>query len=106
MTHELVSEDFLALIRSLKPYLGPRGLQCTELAETILELLGTEQARKAQSAFLALREENRQFSTLGLLGGSSAPGSGGCGGKDPFILFLILILLLLSTGALSKKRGP
>ncbi|GFN22769.1 MAG: hypothetical protein IMW96_09210 [Thermoanaerobacteraceae bacterium] len=104
MTEELVSADFLALIRSLKPYLGPRGVQCTELAETILDLLNTEQARKAQSAFLALREEKPQFSALKLLQGrANDPESGPCEEKDPFILFLILILLLLSTGALYKK---
>ncbi|MGI9953354.1 hypothetical protein V3F56_13410 [Moorellaceae bacterium AZ2] len=104
MAEELVNSNFLALIRSLKPYLGPRGLQCTELAETILELLDTEQAQKAQSAFLALREEKPQFSALKLLQGTgNDPGRGPCQGKDPFILFLILILLLLSTGTIYKK---
>lgn len=101
MAGEMVSPHFLAFIRSLKPYLGPRGLQCTELAETLLELLSSEQAQKAQNTFRALRQERQRLSALK---GDKKEEGNRPRGRDPFTLFLILILLLLSSDTNCKKK--
>ncbi|MCG0277420.1 MAG: hypothetical protein L5656_02660 [Thermanaeromonas sp.] len=106
MPGELVHPSFLNLIRSLKPYVGYTMLQYIELAEDLLELLSTEKAQKVQSGFLSLREERKSAQVNE---GAADEGTENEGlqsqnmwtdskfyVREPYILFLILILLILS----------
>ena len=57
MEEHLVDPNFLAVIQSLKPYMPERALQCTEIVETLLQLLSTEEARVVREKFQSLRQE-------------------------------------------------
>ncbi len=60
MSDHIVDPNLLAVIQSLKPYMNNRALQCTELVETLLEVLASEQARRAQEKLKNLRAEYKQ----------------------------------------------
>ncbi|GEA14685.1 MAG: hypothetical protein PWR22_1626 [Moorella sp. (in: firmicutes)] len=57
MADYIVDPNLLAVIQSLKPYMNSRALQCTEVAETLLEILASEQARRVQEKLQSLRQE-------------------------------------------------
>ncbi|QGP92179.1 hypothetical protein MGLY_15430 [Neomoorella glycerini] len=57
MADHIVDPNLLAVIQSLKPYMSSRALQCTEVAETLLEILASEQARRVQEKLQSLRQE-------------------------------------------------
>lgn len=113
MPSELVHPSFLNFVRSLKPYMGPTALQYTELVENLVDLLSTEQAQKIQNSFLSLKERKATLketkvtntvipeSSLNLskelnLETSKESREKGLYSREPFLLFLILILLILS----------
>ncbi|AKX95584.1 hypothetical protein [Neomoorella thermoacetica] len=60
MGDHIVDPNLLAVIQSLKPYMSSRALQCTELAETLLEVLASEEARRVQEKLRNLRAEYKQ----------------------------------------------
>ncbi|SMB91374.1 hypothetical protein SAMN00808754_0430 [Thermanaeromonas toyohensis ToBE] len=96
MPGELVHPSFLNFIRSLKPYMGRTALQYTELVENLLELLGTEQAKRIQDGFASLREKKTARVSILEPSPDRDVERDPPQGRDPFILFLILILLILS----------
>ncbi|MGI9861412.1 hypothetical protein SDD30_08520 [Moorella naiadis] len=60
MVDHIVDPNLLAVIQSLKPYMNRQALQCTEVAETLLEVLASEQAQRVQEKLQNLRTEYKQ----------------------------------------------
>ncbi|BCV20128.1 hypothetical protein [Moorella sp. Hama-1] len=60
MGNNIVDPNLLAVIQSLKPYMNRQALQCTEVAETLLEVLASEQAQRVQQKLQNLRTEYKQ----------------------------------------------
>jgi len=57
MVAKMVDPNLLAVVQSLKPYMSSRALQCTEVAETLLEILASEQAQQVQEKLQGLRQD-------------------------------------------------
>lgn len=86
MRDRIAKTELVEFMRSVKPFIGFSGAQMVETAEAVVNLLGSEGASLVQE----------KFSTL-LLGRGAAsmavtPSTHG----NPYTLFLILFLLMLS----------
>ncbi|MCR4419816.1 MAG: hypothetical protein QHH27_06945 [Clostridia bacterium] len=79
-----VDPQILNLLRDLRPFLSPQAGAATELAETCVELLTSEGGQRAIHSFGRL------------MGSGDLQTAGGKPAANPFMLFLVLILLLLS----------
>lgn len=82
-----VDENALQVINSFRPYLGPRGKSLVDVLKRLLDFLsgeGVQECLKTVSNSLALPSR-------GLFGAENRERK-----ANPFTLFLILILLLLS----------
>lgn len=60
VANHIVDPNLLAVIQSLKPYMSRQALECTEVAETLLEVLASEQAQRVQEKLQNLRTEYKQ----------------------------------------------
>ncbi|CEO87291.1 hypothetical protein [Syntrophaceticus schinkii] len=82
----LYDEDAVQVLKSFRPYLGPQGEKVADLLDEFLKLLSSE---PAQNYIITLQNslngDSRRFF-----------GDGEKKKANPFTLFLILILLLLS----------
>ncbi len=56
MVAKIVDPNLLAVVQSLKPYMSSQALQCTEVAETLLEVLASEQAQAVREKLQGLRQ--------------------------------------------------
>ena len=84
MNGMVVDPQLLNLLRDLRPFLGPQAAAATELAETCVELLTSDGGRKALQTFARVMGSEPSLSTEG------KPAA------NPFLLFLVLILLIFS----------
>ncbi|NLW07244.1 MAG: hypothetical protein GX039_04595 [Clostridia bacterium] len=99
MVDQLVDPNFLAVVQSLKPYMNNTFLQCTEAAENMVEVLASEKVKQVHGQLLSLRQDYQlSAQSAGGVGGAAVGAQDEDKGWDPYVLFLILILLLLSTG--------
>ncbi|WP_258360827.1 hypothetical protein [Moorella sulfitireducens (nom. illeg.)] len=96
MADKIVDPNLLAVIQSLKPYMNSRALQCTEVAETLLDILASEQSRRVREKLQGLRQEHK-MAVQAARAEKKGDKEDNPRGRDPFMLFLILLLLLLST---------
>jgi hypothetical protein len=99
MDSQIVDPNFLAVVQSLKPYMNNTFLQCTEAAENMVEVLASEKVKQVYGQLLNLRQDYQLVAQSA--GGVAGAAAGAQDDKkiwDPYVLFLILILLLLSTG--------
>ncbi|MEW8958928.1 hypothetical protein MHOCP_01940 [Moorella humiferrea] len=98
MADYIIDPNFLTVVQSLKPYMSERARQCTEVAETLLDVLTSEQVRQVKTKLESLRQDYKL--TLQMVKeGKKGDKKGDMQDRDPFTLFLILLLLLLATDA-------
>lgn len=87
MTGITVDEHALQVIKSFRPYLGTRGNDLVDTLESLLDFLSGETVQK----FLETLMNSGAVQSRGLFGDRKQEKK-----VNPFTLFLILILLLLS----------
>ena len=86
MAGVLYDEQVLQVVKSFRPYLGPQGNRVADLLGGFLDVLSSDSARDIMEGLQDYIPEH----TLQLFK------DGGKRKANPFTLFLILILLLLS----------
>lgn len=91
MEYLAFDRDLLNLLKHLRPFLSPAAVAVTELAEDCVELLVSDRGRKTVSSFARLLSKE---GTLAV----------GTSHVNPFLLFLIFLLLLLSFPAGGTAR--
>lgn len=82
----LYDENALQVLKSFRPYLGSQGNKIADILDRLLDLLSSE---PAQNFLITLQDSTNGHTRRFLDGGEK-------GKANPFTLFLILILLLLS----------
>lgn len=91
----LFDEQAFQVIKSFRPYLGPRGNELAVVLESLSDLLQSEPAQGFWEALLkVVPVENQELFRDGKQQKT-----------NPFTLFLILILLLLSDFSNISKQG-
>ncbi|MDK2820483.1 MAG: hypothetical protein PWP31_448 [Clostridia bacterium] len=88
-----VDPNFMAVVQSLKPYMSKRILNATEIAETLIDMLETDQAKQIQEKMKSLIIEAQGMNQTMVMQDKKLEAESG---SNPFTLFLILILLILS----------
>lgn len=87
----MFNPDFLNLLQSVEPFLGPTGKTVTQLTGHFAELLSSQTGQKALQSFSALKPQAR----VSIMPADTDPAQ--LEGTNPFALFLILILLIFAS---------
>ncbi|HAA89755.1 MAG: Uncharacterized protein XD63_1393 [Thermoanaerobacterales bacterium 50_218] len=86
MGQAFIDENVFQVLQSFRPFFGPRGSNCVMVLEHLRELMASEQAEKAFQALQILSSGNNYT----MLEDQNELNT------NPYVLFLILILLLLA----------
>lgn len=95
----MFNPDFLNLLQSVEPFLGPTGKTVTQLTGHFAELLSSQTGQKALQSFSAIKPKAQ----VSIMPADTDPAQ--LEGTNPFALFLILILLIFATQG-PEPAGP
>lgn len=87
MANDIIAPEMMQLVQNLKPFLGPRGVTVTAALESVTNMLSTDNAVQARQNFSQMIVGKEAFNM------AQAQTR-----QNPYIVFLVLVLLLLADG--------
>lgn len=94
------NQDFLNLLQSVKPFLGPTAKAATEMTLYLTDLLTSQPGQQALRAFSSISPK----ADAEIMPADAAASS--LAGTNPFALFLILILLIFASQDYPQPSCP